>query len=41
MDDGTLGGFWLSISGGGLNAEQQEIALAVLRSIRGVEYVDR
>lgn len=26
---------------GGLNAEQQEIALAVLRSIRGVEYVDR
>jgi len=40
-DDGTLGGFWLSISGGGLNAEQQEIALAVLRSIRGVEYVDR
>jgi hypothetical protein len=40
-DDGTLGGFWLPISGSGLNSEQQEHALAVLRSIRGVQYVER
>jgi hypothetical protein len=40
-DDGTLGGFSLPISGTGLNAEQQVLALAVLRSIRGVQFVNR
>ncbi|MCH7593307.1 MAG: hypothetical protein IIB27_02235 [Chloroflexi bacterium] len=37
-DDGSSGAVRLPISGAGLDADQQELALAVLRTIRGVPY---